>query len=99
MPITMVELQGAIPRQQDFQQMKQMEAQKVMADNSNYQSQVQKNTEQNARQVTKKEDALFGDNESNQNKNEYQGDGGRHRPGKKEDRVVEKKMSSFDIKI
>ncbi|MBQ8262066.1 MAG: hypothetical protein IJZ00_07260 [Lachnospiraceae bacterium] len=100
MAITLVELQGSIPRQQDFQQLRQMEAQKVLADQANSQTQVEKNTEQNARQVNQQENAIFDKDDHGQGKGSYQGDGGRNRPGKqKEDKIVEKSKGSFDIRI
>lgn len=98
MAISMIEFQGQIPRQQDFQTMKQNEDSKPMVDYSNFLNNVEKNVEKSSTQVIHREDAKLSKDREQQG-SQYQGDGGKGRKRKSEERVVEKKKGSFDIRI
>lgn len=98
MAITMMEFQGQIPRQQDFQVIKQNEDSKPMVDYGNFQNQVERNAEAASSQVIQRKEAELGEDRG-QGKGSYQGDGGRKRR-QKEDKVVKKtNTDSFDIRI
>lgn len=100
MAIGAIEFNGMVTRQQDFQNVKTAEDQKPVVDNLNYQTQVEKNVQDNSNQVHDKNEANFS-NDANQNKNEYSGDGGRNRNKNKskDGTVVKKSVRSFDVKI
>lgn len=98
MAISMIEFQGQIPRQQDFQAIKQNEDSKPMVDYGNFQNQVERNAEAESSQVIQRKEAELGEDRG-QGKGSYQGDGGRKRR-LKEDKVVKKtNKDSFDIRI
>lgn len=99
MAIGPIELQGMNLRTQDFQGLKNSENQKPIMDNMNYQTQVQKNVETNVEFVHDKDSAEFSKGDSNQNKNEYAGDGGRNRKKNKDGKVIDKSVRSFDMKV
>lgn len=98
MAVGAIEFNGMVTRQNDFQNIKTAEDQKPIIDNMNYQGTVQKKIEVNNSQVHDKDQAEF-NNDANQNKNEYSGDGGRNRKNKKDGAVIKKSVRSFDVKI
>lgn len=106
MAIGFVELQGSIPRQQDFQIIKQNEDSKVHVDQNNYQIENDKQIEQSHNQVNKQDDTSASKDGNENNKDAYNGDGGIHRKNKnktnnKQDEIIDKKKmkSSFDFRI
>lgn len=98
MAVGMIEFNGMVTRQQDFQNIKTAEDQKPIVDNMNYQTTVEKKIEAKSNQVQSKDQAEFS-NDANQNKNEYSGDGGRNRKKKQDGAVIKKTARSFDIRI
>lgn len=100
MAISLVELQGAIPRQHDFQLQKQYEDGKVLVDQNNYQIQGEKNTNEKLHQVEKQENTAASRDKNPDHKNSYHGDGGRNRKQDKREAVLKKTPSGgFDVKI
>lgn len=104
MAIGQVELNTAMSRIQDYTTQKHNESQKGFVDQTNFQTQFQKEITNNMKQVNQGEQA------ENRNKKfdardkgngEYQGDGGKNRKRKEnpDGRVVAKTSSSFDMKI
>lgn len=107
MSINHIELQGQITRAQDYTTIKQNEDNKGMLDQTNFQSQFNKEIDQKMNQVHHAENA------ENTKKNydakekgdgQYSGDGGKKRKKeneKKDDdgKVLLKNKSSFDMKI
>ena len=88
MAISMIEFQGQIPRQQDF------------LDYNNFQTQVERNAQSASSEVVKRNDVQWNKDEDRGNGNaSYQGDGGKNRKKKAEDKVVKKDNKSFDIRI
>ncbi|MCR5210523.1 MAG: hypothetical protein K6C99_09965 [Lachnospiraceae bacterium] len=106
MPIGMVEMQGSIPRVQDFQNYQQFENDKGIIYQAQHQVQVDKNVDQENHQVHTKEDANA-ETETDEREREsgYAGDGGRDRRRKNTgeqaspDRLIVKSKGGFDIKI
>lgn len=100
MAISMIEFQGQIPRQQDFQTMKQNEDIRPMVDYGNFQNQVQRNVESASSQVVKRDEAEWNEEDRGQGRgSSYQGDGGRNRKKHTEDKIIKKGNGSFDIRI
>lgn len=100
MAISMIEFQGQIPRQQDFQTMKQNEDMKPALDYNNIQTQVERNAQSASNEVVKRNDVQWNKDEEKGNGNaSYHGDGGKNRKKKAEDKVVKKDNTSFDIRI
>jgi hypothetical protein len=104
MAIGMVEMQGSIPRVQDFQTQQQFENDKGAIYQSQQHVEGEKQIEQNSTNVHEKEDANAETEADGKQRGGYAGDGGRHRRenGKEaapRDRVVVKGRGSFDIKI
>ena len=99
MAISLVEMQGSIPRQHDFQIQKQNEDTKVIVDQNNYQVQGEKNVNQSLTKVKQQDDTRFSNEDSDRNKDAYQGDGGRKRKKQEDGVVVKKAKGGFDIKI
>lgn len=98
MAISMIEFQGQIPRQQDFQTMKQNEDTRPMVDYGNFQNQVQRNVESASSQVVSRDEAEWNEEDRGQGSS-YHGDGGRNRKKHTEDKVIKKEKNSFDIRI
>lgn len=101
MAIGMVELQGAIPRVQDFQQFQQNENDKVMVYQDNQAMSMEEKVDNDNNSVHEKEDA-YKSNDSKERNKEYGGDGGkkrRQKEAKPADRIIEKSKTSFDVKI
>ena len=87
---------------QDYSIIKQNEDNKAFADQVNGQVQVQKNERQKAREVHSSDDTQWHESKPDareKGKNEYFGDGGKHRKEQQKERVLVKGQSSFDIKI
>lgn len=99
MAIGPIELHGMVTRTQDFQQIKANENQKPVFDNMTYSTQVEKQAEKNVEYVHNKDNTEFTKGDSNQNKNEYAGDGGRNRKKKEDGKVINKSLRSFDMKV
>lgn len=99
MAISLVEMQGSIPRQHDFQIQKQNEDAKVLVDQNNYQLQGEKNINQNLNRVRQQDNAAFSNEDSDKNKDAYQGDGGRKRKKPEDGVIVKKSNGGFDIKV
>lgn len=100
MAISMIEFQGQIPRQQDFQTMKQNEDVKPVVDYGNFQTQVERNVEQASNGVIRRNDAEWNQEDKEQGNASYHGDGGRNRKKQNTvDKIVEKKNNTFDIRI
>ncbi len=104
MAIGFVEMQGQITRAQDFTTVKHNEDMKGMVDQSNFGQQMTKQVERQTQRVNQ------GEQTQNRQKkydakekggNEYHGDGGRNRKGKREKqeadgKVLLKGVHSFD---
>ena len=106
MGVSLVELHGSIPRQQDFQILKQSEDQKPVVDQNNLLQQTDKTSMQAASQVKKKDDTSKNqDRNENDRESRYFGDGGRNRKKTKDGIVVNKDAAdtqvrkSFDFRI
>lgn len=99
MAISMIEFQGQIPRQQDFQTIKQNEDARPAVDYGNFQNQVQRNVESASSQVVRRDEAAWNNEDREQGGSSYQGDGGRNRKKHTEDKIIKKKNDSFDIRI
>lgn len=99
MAISMIEFQGQIPRQQDFQTMKQNEDTRSMVNYGNFQNQVERNAESASSQVIRRNEAEWNEEDREQGGGSYHGDGGRNRKRHAEDKIIEKKKDSFDIRI
>lgn len=100
MAISMVEMQGMVPRQQDFQIMKQNEDSKVLVDQNNYQIQGEKKTVEAQSKVNQQDDTSASRDGNENNKNAYHGDGGRKRKQNNEGVVIKKnKTTSFDLRV
>lgn len=98
MPIGPVELHGMVARTQDFQNFKTAEDNKPILENMYSGQRIERNAEEKATNVQKKDDAdLSGD--SKHSNNEYGGDGGKKRRKNEGDKVINKSVHSFDIKI
>ncbi len=92
----------AVTRSQDYTTVKHNEDNKGFVDQTNFSQQVQKNTQQQIRQVHDSDDAEWhqqNPDAKEKGRNEYQGDGGRRRKQGNTDRVVVKGRGGFDIKI
>lgn len=91
-----------ISRAQDYSTIKQNEDNKAMLDQTNISQQVQRNTEQLVREVSGSENADWHEKKPDakeKGNQQYQGDGGRGRKKKPEERVVVKGRGGFDIRI
>lgn len=99
MAISMIEFQGQIPRQQDFQTMKQNEDTRPMVDYGNFQNQVQRNVESASSQVISRDEAEWNEEDRGRQGGSYHGDGGRNRKKQTEDKIIKKGKDSFDIRI
>ena len=92
-----------ITRAQDFSAMKQNEDNKGMTDQANFSTQVQKNTEQQTRQVQGGDEALWQEHRPDakeKGNGKYEGDGGRKRKKTQPiEKMVVKGHGSFDMKI
>lgn len=99
MAISMIEFQGQIPRQQDFQTYKQNEDSRPMINYENFQNQVSRNAESASSQVIRRNEAEWNDEDKEQGGSSYQGDGGRNRKKHVEDKIIKKEKDSFDIRI
>lgn len=105
MAIGMVELNGTIQRVQDYATVKHNENNKVIADQSNFQTQFSKQVQEKSTQVKRGDDTQDPNKRHDareKGKNEYSGDGGRRRrqgdvPG--DGIVIRKNSSGFDMKI
>lgn len=99
MAISMIEFQGQIPRQQDFQTIKQNEDTRPMVDYGNFQNQVNRNAESASSQVIRRNEAEWNEDDREQGGSSYHGDGGRNRKKQVEDKIIKKEKDSFDIRI
>jgi len=105
MAIGLVEMQGGIPRVQDYASMKHQEDSKGIIDQSNLAGQNEKKIDEKANYVVRKDNASKSNNQADakdQGKGQYAGDGGQHR--KKDEipvdgRVVVKGSSHFDVRL
>lgn len=92
-----------ISRAQDYTTIKHNADNKVVVDQANFSTQVQKAVEQNIREVHTSDDAQWRESRPDakeKGNGQYSGDGGRRRKGKPaQDRVVEKSRRGFDMKI
>lgn len=92
-----------ISRAQDFSTIKQNEDNKGMVDQSNFGMQVQKNTEQQTRQVQGGDETQWQEHRPDakeKGNGQYEGDGGRRRKKQQPmEKMVVKGRSSFDVKI
>lgn len=92
----------AVTRSQDYTTVKHNEDNKGFVDQTNFSQQVQKNTQQQIRQVHDSDNAEWhqqNPDAKEKGRNEYQGDGGKRRKQESADRVVVKGRGGFDIKI
>lgn len=106
MAISPIEFNATISRTQDFTTIKHNEDQKGMINQSNFQTQMDKETKQHLKQVRnannadKKQDNTDAKEKGN---GQYFGDGGRNRkrnmPPSVGDKVTGKKSGGFDISI
>lgn len=105
MAIGPIELNGAMTRLQDYTSMKHNEDIKGMVDQNNFQTQFHKEIDTKLNQVHKSDDPENGNSKydaKEKGKGSYEGDGGQKRkdePEKKNDKVVLKGYSGFDMKI
>ena len=105
MAIGLVEMQGGIPRVQDFASIKHQEDTKGLVDQSNLAGQSERKIDEKTSQVVSKENASKSNNQADakeQGRGQYAGDGGTHR--KKDEvpangRVVVKGSSHFDVRL
>ena len=92
-----------ISRAQDFSIIKQNEDNKVMVDQSNFSTQMQKHTEQQTRQVQSGDETQWQEHRPDakeKGNGNYAGDGGRRRKkAQPTEKMVVKGRSSFDMKI
>ena len=93
-----------ITRAQDYTAIKHNEDNKPLVNQTNIGQQIQKDTDQKAREVRSSDNSDWQNKKFDareKGKGEYQGDGGRNRRRKAEepDAVKEKGHRSFDIKI
>lgn len=92
-----------ISRAQDYSIIKQNEDNKGMVAQTIISQDIQKNTEQRIREVHSSDDSDWHDKNPDakeKSNSEYFGDGGKRRKGaRKQERVVVKGRSSFDMKI
>ena len=91
-----------ISRAQDYSMVKHNEDNKGFVDQTNFSQQVQKTTEQRIREVHSSDDTEWhqqNPDAKEKGKNEYQGDGGRHRRQGADGRVVVKSQGGFDMKV
>lgn len=92
-----------ITRTQDYTQIKQNEDYKGLTDQTNIGRQIQEETRQRAQEVKNSDNAEWHNKKFDAKEkggSEYAGDGGdRRKQKKKEDKVVIKGHSGFDIKI
>lgn len=106
MAISMVEMNGAVQRTQDYATLKHNENNKTINDQTNFQTQFSKQVQEKSTQVKR------GDDAQNQNqrqdakekgKNQYFGDGGKRRQtgnnNSGDGKVIRKNSSGFDMKI
>lgn len=105
MAIGPIEMTGAVTRAQDYTQLKHNEDQKGMVNQSNFQTQMEKEMKhhlsqvRNANNADKKQDNTDAKNKGN---GQYFGDGGKNRKKNAEsetNRMVSKSESRFDISI
>ncbi len=106
MTISRIELQGQVTRAQDFTTVKQNQDNKGLIDQSNIQTQFDRNVDDKLRQVnqgerTENEGKRFDAQEKGDGT--YYGDGGKRRKKEEEKesdgKVILKGQNSFDIKI
>lgn len=92
-----------ISRAQDFSTIKQNEDNKVMVDQSNFSTQMQKTTEQQTRQVRSSDEAQWHQQRPDakeKGNGHYEGDGGRKRKKQQTvERMIIKQQGGFDMKI
>lgn len=92
-----------ISRAQDYSAIKQNEDNKGMVDQVNFGEQVQKNVDQNVREVHSSDDAQWYEKRPDakeKGNGHYSGDGGKRRKKKQPvERMVVKGKGGFDIKI
>ena len=102
MAIGMVELQGTINRTQDFQTYQQQENERSILHSAQQQVQVDEKVQHDTTSVHDKENAAADTDADERQKAAYGGDGGRQRKKKQQrpaDRVIDKKVINFDIRI
>ena len=102
MAIGMVELQGTINRTQDFQTLQQHENERGILHSAQQQVQVDEKVQHDTSSVHNKENAAAETDADEREGNAYGGDGGGKRKKKQQrpaDRVIDKGVTRFDIKI
>ncbi|WP_026660358.1 hypothetical protein [Butyrivibrio sp. AC2005] len=94
MSISRIDFQGSVVRTNDFSQIKQNEDNKVLTDQNAFQTEFDKEVDQKANSVTKKENADQNEHEKHdakeKGKNEYQGNGGKGKNQYKSPEELEK---------
>ncbi|WP_408070980.1 hypothetical protein [Butyrivibrio sp. JL13D10] len=94
MSISRIDFQGAVARTNDFSQIKQNEDNKVFTDQNAFQTEFNKEVDQKANSVTKKENVDQQQQEKHdakeKGKNEYYGNGGKNRNQYKSPEELEK---------
>lgn len=93
---------STITRSQEYTTVKHNEDNKGFVDQTNFSQQMQKTTEQQIRQVHSSDDMQWhqqNPDAKEKGRNEYQGDGGRHRKKETQERMVVKGHTGFDMKI
>lgn len=91
-----------ISRAQDYSAIKHNEDNKGMVDQVNFSDQVQKNVDQNIREVHSGDNAQWYEKRPDakeKGNGQYSGDGGRRRKRQSGERMVVKGKGGFDIKI
>ncbi len=103
--INPIEVNGIISRAQDVSMIRHNEENKGMVDQSNFQKKFDQEVEQNIRTVRHPDDTDKADTRHDakeKGKNEYYGDGGRHKSNqekKSDGKVIMKGQGGFDVKI
>ena len=99
--ITPIELNGMVGRTQDFSSMKSAEDAKGMVNQMNFQTVIDKQTDNKSNAVNHRDNAAESDSDAGSgSRNAYSGDGGKNR--KKKDtpgRVVMKSVGGFDVSV
>lgn len=106
MAISLVEMNGAVQRTQDYATVKHNENNRTINDQANFQAQFSKQVEEKSTQVKRGDDAQNPNQRQDakeKGKNEYFGDGGKRRrkgnDNSRDDKVIRKNSSGFDMKI
>ncbi len=103
MAISPILLNGSIQQTDNVLHNQVKQAEKGMVDQGNIQIQEEKKEQRRAKQVVNADETMFKENRfdaKEKGRNEYSGDGGKHRKKFKGDgKVVAKSVGGFDIKI